>query len=94
MTAAKAFVRSAFCGLFTLLACPAPPAAASDEVWAAAPKARPHHSPSPFQRARRLVSHVNNIQAMGGPPLDSGQMAVVHFDKSGAVVVDGTITVP
>ena len=41
-----------------------------------------------------LVTHINNIQAMGGPQLDSGQMAVVHFDKSGAVVVDGTITVP
>jgi phosphohistidine phosphatase SixA len=41
-----------------------------------------------------LVTHVTNIQAMGGPQLDSGQMAVVHFDKSGEVVVDGTITVP
>jgi phosphohistidine phosphatase SixA len=41
-----------------------------------------------------LVSHVTNIQAMGGPQLDSGQMAVVHFDKSGEVVVDGTITIP
>ena len=41
-----------------------------------------------------LVSHVTNIQAIGGGELASGQMAVVHFDKSGAVVVDGTITVP
>ena len=41
-----------------------------------------------------VVSHVTNIQAIGGGELASGQMAVVHLDKSGAVVVDGTITVP
>ena len=35
MNAAKAFARLALCGLFALLACQAPPAAASDdEVWA------------------------------------------------------------
>ncbi len=41
-----------------------------------------------------LVTHVTNIQAIGGGQLDSGQMAVVHFDKSGELVVDGKITVP
>lgn len=41
-----------------------------------------------------LVSHVTNIQAIAGVQLDSGQMAVVHLDPSGAVVVDGKITVP
>ena len=41
-----------------------------------------------------LVSHVTNIQAIGGGQLDSGQMVVVHFDKSGELVVDGKITVP
>jgi phosphohistidine phosphatase SixA len=191
MNAAKAFARSALCGLFGLLACQAPPAAASDEVWALLRK--PGHIillrhsnapgnvtesndmnfkdcsiqrnldadgraqaarignefrkhgigvrliPSQYCRAvdtakltrlgpvsqnsvlnqvfgsemseagskgralmKRvsagqltvLVSHVNNIQAMGGPQLESGQMAVVHFDKSGDVVVDGKITVP
>jgi len=191
MTAAKAFARLARCGLFALLACHAPPAAASDEVWALLGKPGHiillRHSNAPgnvtesndmnfkdcsIQRnlddagraqATRignefrkrgigvrlissqycravdtakltrlgpvsqnavlnqvfgsemndagskgralmkrvsagqptvLVTHINNIQAMGGPQLDSGQMAVVHFDKSGAVVVDGTITVP
>src|SRR5262245_3843162 len=41
-----------------------------------------------------LVSHVTNIQAIAGAQLDSGQMAVVHFDAKGDVVVDGKITVP
>ncbi len=48
----------------------------------------------PAGQLTMLVSHVTNIQAIGGGELASGQMAVVHFDKSGAVVVDGTITVP
>ena len=191
MNAAKAFTRSALCGLFALLACHAPPAAASDEVWALLRKPGHiillRHSNAPgnvtesndmnfkdcsiqrnldaegrAQAARIgnefrkrgisvrlissqycravdtakltrlgpvsqnpilnqvfgsgmseagskgralmkrvsagqltiLVSHVNNIQAMGGGQLDSGQMAVVHFDKSGEVVDDGKITVP
>jgi phosphohistidine phosphatase SixA len=41
-----------------------------------------------------LVSHVTNIQAIAGVQLDSGQMAVVHLDAKGEVVVDGKITVP
>jgi len=41
-----------------------------------------------------LVSHVTNIQAIAGVQLDSGQMAVVHLDAAGEVVVDGKITVP
>jgi phosphohistidine phosphatase SixA len=48
----------------------------------------------PAGQLTMLVSHVTNIQAIGGGELASGQMSVVHFDKSGAVVVDGTITVP
>jgi phosphohistidine phosphatase SixA len=41
-----------------------------------------------------LISHVTNIQAIAGVQLDSGQMAVVHLDPAGEVVVDGKITVP
>ena len=41
-----------------------------------------------------LVSHVTNIQAIAGVQLNSGQMAVVHLDAAGEVVVDGKITVP
>ena len=41
-----------------------------------------------------LVSHVTNIQAMAGVQLDSGELAVVHFDASGQVVVDGRLAVP
>jgi hypothetical protein len=41
-----------------------------------------------------LVSHVTNIQAIAGVQLDSGQMAVVHLDAAGEIVVDGRITVP
>jgi phosphohistidine phosphatase SixA len=41
-----------------------------------------------------LVSHVTNIQSIAGVMLDSGQMAVVHLDPAGEVVVDGKITVP
>jgi phosphohistidine phosphatase SixA len=48
----------------------------------------------PAGQLTMLVTHVTNIQAIGGGQLDSGQMAVVHFDKSGELVVDGKITVP
>ena len=41
-----------------------------------------------------LVSHVTNIQAIADVKLSSGEMAVVHFDKAGKLVVDGRITVP
>jgi phosphohistidine phosphatase SixA len=41
-----------------------------------------------------LVSHVTNIQSIAGVILSSGEMAVVHLDASGAVVVDGRIKVP
>ena len=41
-----------------------------------------------------LVSHVTNIQAITGVQLDSGQMAVVHLDSAGELVVNGKITVP
>jgi phosphohistidine phosphatase SixA len=41
-----------------------------------------------------LVSHVTNIQAIADVKLDSGEMAIVHFDKSGKLIVDGRIMVP
>jgi phosphohistidine phosphatase SixA len=48
----------------------------------------------PAGRLTMLVTHVTNIQSMAGAKLDSGEAAVVHFDKAGEVVVDGKITVP
>lgn len=41
-----------------------------------------------------VISHVTNIQAMAGASLSSGEMAIVHFDKDGKLVVDGKIMVP
>jgi phosphohistidine phosphatase SixA len=41
-----------------------------------------------------VVSHVTNIQAIGGGSLSSGEMAIVHFDKEGKLVADGKIMVP
>ena len=40
------------------------------------------------------VARHRNIQAIVGRQLDSGEMAVVHIDKAGDIVVDGKITVP
>ena len=48
----------------------------------------------PANQLTMLVTHVGNIMATAGAKLDSGEMAVVHFDASGEVVVDGKITVP
>ena len=41
-----------------------------------------------------LVSHVTNVQSITDIKLDSGEMAVVHFDRSGKLTVDGRIVVP
>jgi phosphohistidine phosphatase SixA len=41
-----------------------------------------------------LVTHVGNIHGMTGAMLSSGEMAVVHFDASGALAMDGRIKVP
>jgi hypothetical protein len=41
-----------------------------------------------------LVTHVGNIQGVAGALVSSGEMAVVHFDRSGNLVVDGRIKVP
>ena len=60
----------------------------------AATKGRELMKKIPAKQLTMLVSHVSNIQAMSGAKLDSGEMAVVHFDKSGEVVVDGKITIP
>ena len=48
----------------------------------------------PARQLAVLVSHVTNIQSIAGVQLDSGQMAVVHLDPAGEVVVDGKITIP
>jgi phosphohistidine phosphatase SixA len=48
----------------------------------------------PAKRLTMLVSHVSNIQSIAGANLSSGEMAVVHLDASGAVVVDGRIMIP
>ena len=48
----------------------------------------------PAKQLTVFVSHVTNIQSIAGVQLDSGQMAVVHLDPAGEVVVDGKITVP
>lgn len=48
----------------------------------------------PAKQLTVLVTHVTNIQSIAGAKLDSGEMAVVHFDPAGEVVVDGKIPVP
>jgi phosphohistidine phosphatase SixA len=48
----------------------------------------------PAKQLTMLVTHVTNIQSIAGAKLDSGEMAVVHFDPAGEVVVDGKITIP
>ena len=48
----------------------------------------------PPKQLTMLVTHVSNIQSISSAKLDSGEMAVVHFDAAGEVVVDGKITVP
>lgn len=48
----------------------------------------------PANQLTMLVSHVSNIQAMADVKLDSGEMVIVHFEKSGELVVDGKIMVP
>jgi phosphohistidine phosphatase SixA len=41
-----------------------------------------------------MVTHIGNILAVAGANVSSGEMAVVHLDRSGAVVLDGKIMVP
>jgi len=48
----------------------------------------------PPNRLTMLVTHIGNIQAIAATSLEPGEMVVVHLDKSGAVVVDGKITLP
>jgi phosphohistidine phosphatase SixA len=48
----------------------------------------------PANQLTMLVSHVSNIQSIAGVNLSSGEIAVVHLDTTGAVVVDGRVTVP
>lgn len=48
----------------------------------------------PRNQLTMLVTHVGNIQAIASTSVESGEMVVVHLDKSGKVVVDGKIIVP
>ena len=61
---------------------------------AAGDKGRALMKKIPASQLTMLVTHVTNIQSIADVKLDSGEMAIVHFDKSGAVVVDGKIMVP
>ncbi len=47
----------------------------------------------PARQLTILVSHVPNLLAISGVSLGSGEMAVVHFDASGDISVDGRISV-
>jgi phosphohistidine phosphatase SixA len=57
-------------------------------------KAREFMKSIPAKQLTVLVTHVTNIQSIAGVQLESGEMAVVHLDRSGDVVVDGRIVVP
>jgi len=57
-------------------------------------KSRQFMKTIPARQLTVLVSHVSNIHSIAGVTLSSGEMAVVHFDRSGDIVVDGRITVP
>lgn len=57
-------------------------------------KGREYMKKIPAKQLTLLVTHVTNIQSIAGAKLDSGEMAVVHFDPAGEVVVDGKIMVP
>lgn len=48
----------------------------------------------PAKQRTVMVSHVTNIQSIARVSLSSGEMAIVHIDPSGVVVVDGRIKVP
>jgi len=48
----------------------------------------------PAKQLTMLVSHVSNIQGITGVELSSGEIVVVHLDKTGDVAVDGRIKVP
>jgi phosphohistidine phosphatase SixA len=57
-------------------------------------KARQFMKTIPARQLTVLVSHVSNIHSIAGVVIDSGEMAIVHFDPSGELVVDGRILVP
>ncbi|MSP45943.1 MAG: hypothetical protein EXQ83_08785 [Xanthobacteraceae bacterium] len=57
-------------------------------------KSRAFMKTIPANQIAVLVTHVANIKAIAGVMVDSGEMAVVHFDPAGEVVVDGRIAVP
>lgn len=41
-----------------------------------------------------IVTHVTNIQSIADVSLSSGEMAIVHFDAAGNIVVDGRVPPP
>jgi phosphohistidine phosphatase SixA len=57
-------------------------------------KGREYLKKIPAKQLTVLVTHVTNIQSIAGAKLESGEMAVVHLDPAGEVVVDGKIMVP
>ena len=57
-------------------------------------KGREYMKKIPPKQLTVLITHVTNIQSIAGAKLDSGEIAVVHFDQAGEVVVDGKIMVP
>ena len=57
-------------------------------------KSRQYMKTIPAKQLTVMVSHVTNIQSIAGANLSSGELAVVHLDASGAVVVDGRVKVP
>ena len=59
-----------------------------------AEKNRQYMKTIPASELTVMVSHVTNILSIAGVSLSSGEMAIVHLDKSGAVVVDGRILIP
>jgi phosphohistidine phosphatase SixA len=59
-----------------------------------AEKTRKFMKTIPANQLTVFVSHVGNIQSIAGVVLSSGEIAVVHIDAAGAVVVDGRIMVP
>ncbi len=57
-------------------------------------KSRAFMKTIPANQIAVLVTHEANIKAIAGVMVDSGEMAVVHFDPAGEVVVDCRIAVP
>ena len=57
-------------------------------------KSRQYMKTIPARQLTVMVSHVTNIQSIAGAMLSSGELAVVHLDQAGSVVVDGRVKIP